>query len=98
MRREARTLDAMMRLYCRKVHGSGKGLCPECGELKAYAHERLNRCRFGEDKPVCSACTVHCYKPAMRERIRQVMRYSGPRLLVRHPVLALLHLLDARRR
>ena len=36
--------------------------------------------------------SVHCYQPQMREQIRQVMRYSGPRMLLYHPVLAIWHL------
>ena len=69
-------------------------LCPQCQQLLTYAHQRLERCRFGEDKPSCTRCPVHCYKPAMREQIRQVMRYSGPRMLLHNPVLAIRHLWD----
>ena len=43
------------------------------------------------------ACPVHCYETTMRERVRQVMRYAGPRALLRHPVLVLLHLRDEKR-
>lgn len=59
-----------------------------------YAHQRLERCKFGEDKPSCTRCPVHCYKPAMREQIRQVMRYSGPRMLLHDPIMAIRHLWD----
>ncbi|GAB4373844.1 MAG: nitrous oxide-stimulated promoter family protein [Spirochaetales bacterium] len=59
-----------------------------------YALNRLESCRFGEDKPTCSRCPVHCYRSDMRERIRAVMRYAGPRMLVYHPLLAILHLKD----
>ena len=69
-------------------------LCPQCQALLDYAHQRLERCRFGEDKPSCTLCPVHCYKPAMRQQIRQVMRYSGPRMLLHNPVLAIRHLWD----
>jgi hypothetical protein len=70
------------------------GLCPDCAELLAYARLRLDKCRYGADKPTCAKCPTHCYKPAMRERVREVMRYSGPRMLKRHPVLAVAHLVD----
>lgn len=33
----------------------------------------------------------------MREKIRAVMRFSGPRMLLVHPVLAVRHLLESRR-
>lgn len=69
-------------------------LCPQCQALLDYAHQRLERCRFGEDKPSCTRCPVHCYKPAMREQIRQVMRYSGPRMLLHDPIMAIRHLWD----
>lgn len=98
MEREKKTLEAMIGIFCRDRHGSSKDLCPDCRELQAYAIKRLEKCPFGEEKPPCSRCTVHCYKPAMRERIRGVMRHSGPRMIRRHPVLAVAHLLDGRRK
>lgn len=69
-------------------------LCPQCQQLLTYAHQRLERCKFGERKPSCTRCPVHCYKPAMREQIRQVMRYSGPRMLLHDPIVAIVHLWD----
>jgi predicted amidophosphoribosyltransferase len=84
----------MIRLYCRGQHGHREGLCPACGELLAYAEARLDACPYGEAKTTCARCPVHCYKPEMRERIRAVMRYAGPRMLWHHPLLAVLHLLD----
>ncbi len=96
--REARTLEAMVRVYCHGQHGDGEDLCPACRELLVYARRRLERCPFGEGKTTCARCPVHCYKPDMRGRIRAVMRYAGPRMLWRHPLLALQHLLDGRRK
>ncbi len=93
--REARTIDAMISLYCRELHG-GDTLCADCRELAEYAHLRLDKCPFQEGKTTCAKCPVHCYKPAMRERIRVVMRYAGPRMLYRHPILAIRHLVDGR--
>jgi Nitrous oxide-stimulated promoter len=108
--REEKTIAAMIALYCRDHHagdptapgppviGSGDaGLCPDCAELLAYARLRLEKCRYGAKKPTCANCETHCYKPAMRERVREVMRYSGPRMLRRHPVLAVAHLADGRK-
>ena len=98
MRRERRTIEAMIRLYCRDHHGGGRKLCLGCAELLDYAFRRLDRCPFQEGKTTCAKCPVHCYKPSMREKVREVMRYSGPRMLWHHPVLALFHLLDGRRK
>lgn len=91
---EQRTINAMLDIYCRDLHGGRAGLCDACTRLRDYAHRRLETCPFQEDKPVCNRCTVHCYSQSMRERIREVMRYAGPRMPWRHPWLALLHLLD----
>lgn len=98
IRREKRTVAAMVGMYCRGLHGTHGELCGECAELLAYAHARLDQCRFGEGKTTCGRCTVHCYRPEMRERIRAVMRWSGPRMLLRHPVMAVQHAVDGRRR
>lgn len=97
--REWRTLDAMIAITCKDLHGGRRRhLCAECDALRGYAHLRLTRCPFGPEKPTCANCKVHCYKPEMRERVRQVMRHAGPKMLLRHPVLALLHLLVDERR
>jgi hypothetical protein len=94
--REQLTLDAMMRMYCRHHHG-GRALCADCSALSEYSRRRLERCVFGDAKPTCANCLVHCYTEQMRERIREVMRWAGPRMLLRHPVLGILHLIDGRR-
>lgn len=92
--REKKTLQAMIKLYCGDHHRPDECLCQDCKTLEAYALIHLDRCKFGEDKPKCADCHIHCYSPAMREKIRNVMRYAGPRMMVKHPVLAVGHLLD----
>jgi hypothetical protein len=89
--REQRTVDAMVAIFCRDLHGSSPASCADCGGLGTYARERLVHCPFGAGKPTCANCAVHCYQRDMRERVRTVMRYAGPRMLLRHPVLTLLH-------
>lgn len=95
--RERVTVDKMIELYCRENHATRDALCAECAGLSEYAHQRLEKCVFGAEKPTCANCPVHCYKPEMREKVRVVMRYSGPRMLLHHPVLAMRHLLDGRK-
>ena len=90
---EKQTVALMIRLYCRKMHHQKSGLCPDCTALAAYAAQRSDRCPFMETKTFCSNCKVHCYRPEMRDRIRSVMRYAGPRMLTKHPVAAVRHLL-----
>ncbi len=88
----------MVGIYCRDHHGVEPAPCASCGELAAYAAQRLDRCPFGADKPTCANCTVHCYRPEMRVRVKAVMRYVGPRILLSHPILAIMHRwVDARR-
>ena len=86
----------MIRIYCRAHHGAAKDLCGDCAGLLSYAEGRIEKCPFGTDKPVCNQCTVHCYQPEMRERVRAVMRYAGPRMIGRHPLLAIRHLIRSR--
>lgn len=86
----------MARIYCRAHHTTKEGLCSKCRALLDYALERIDGCPYKEGKPVCTACPIHCYEAAMRENIRQVMRYAGPRMLLRHPFLSIQHLLRSR--
>lgn len=94
--REFKMIAAMLRMYCRSKHGTRQvaALCDECAELHNYAFRRLERCVFGEAKPTCANCAVHCYKAAMRNRIRQVMRWAGPRMPWHHPVMTFSHKRD----
>lgn len=85
-----------MKIYCRSQHGS-RELCEECTSLLNYADKRLEYCRFGEEKPTCANCTVHCYRPAEREKIKEVMRTAGPMMLLRHPMMTIMHLLDGKK-
>lgn len=91
LKREADTICAMIAIYCRAHHG-GPGLCAKCRELQDYALKRLSCCPFGIEKPVCAKCKVHCYRAEMRKNVGEVMRFSGPRLLLRHPVLTAEHM------
>lgn len=94
--REKKMVSQMIALYCRKKHG-GKQLCAACAELDAYARQRSNKCPFMETKTFCSNCKVHCYQLEMRHKIREVMRFSGARMLFRHPMMALRHVLESKK-
>lgn len=98
LERETMTVQIMLELYCKDHHHSVGGLCPECQELSDYAMNRLAHCKFGESKPTCGKCTVHCYKPDMRIRIQEIMRYVGPKMIFAHPIVAIRHLIDAFKR
>ncbi len=90
--REKRTVAQMIRIYCRHKEGN-RELCPDCSALLDYALMHLSRCPFGEKKTSCRKCTVHCYRPDMKERIKAVMRYAGPRMILYNPLAALRHML-----
>lgn len=92
IQREIATVTKMIELYCTKKHGFSEGvLCDDCRTLLDYSTHRLRHCRFQEDKSTCRKCEVHCYNPTMREQIRRVMRFSGPRVMIRAPILWFRH-------
>ncbi len=91
--RERKTLANMIEIFCSGSHGCPE-LCPDCSELLHYSMTRLDRCPNAKMKPTCNVCPTHCYDPVHRERIKSVMRYSGPRMLLKHPIQAMRHLAD----
>ena len=95
--REKRTVGIMIEMYCSKHHNNVDSPCQDCNELTEFAVERINKCIFHEDKPVCSECQVHCYRKEMRDKIRIVMRFAGPRMIFLHPILGVRHLIDKRK-
>ena len=99
IKREKKTINKMVRVYCKGKHKTkGNLLCNDCGEFLSYAFMRLDKCPFQEEKSTCGKCLVHCYTPDMREKAKKIMRYSGPRLIYRSPILALHHVFDGRKK
>ena len=97
--RERLTMARMVGIYCSAHHErSADDLCTSCRGFLDYAELRLQKCPYGDDKPTCANCPVHCYKPARRAQAREIMRYAGPRMLFRHPLLAITHKLDGLRK
>jgi len=91
MIREKKTIEVMVRMYCFGHHVAKRRLCEECEGLLDYARQRLEKCPFGEKKPACAKCSVHCYNPSMRGKVTSVMKYAGPRMISKHPILAMVH-------
>jgi len=105
MKREQKTVEYMIGIHCRDHHHTrgehptrGYKLCHECRELVEYARFRLKNCPFQKNKTTCGNCPIHCYKPKMREKIRNIMRYAGPRMIWHHPLLAIGHMIDGRKK
>ncbi|MDE6551244.1 MAG: nitrous oxide-stimulated promoter family protein [Clostridia bacterium] len=100
--KEKKLIPVMIKKYCRGRHKQerkaqgvkGGDTCAECRELTEYALFRLEQCPFKVNKKFCSFCRIHCYKPDMREKIKAVMKYSGPRMIATHPIFALSHVVQ----
>ena len=97
--RERLTMTKMIGIYCFAHHDHSRGnLCAACREFLNYAEVRIQKCPYGENKPTCANCPVHCYKPARKAQVKEIMQYAGPRMLLRHPLLAIAHQLDGLRK
>ncbi len=101
-KKEQYVVAQMISLYCRKNHKeewrlNGKKECDKCKQLEEYAQMRSEKCPFMEHKTFCANCKIHCYKPEMRQEIKKVMRFSGPRMIMYHPILAMWHLITSKR-
>lgn len=88
----------MIHIYCKAHHEKkDRCLCAECEELNNYALQKLSVCPFGEKKPTCQKCSIHCYKTQMKAQMKIIMRFAGPKMIFKHPKLALIHLLKSLR-
>ncbi len=85
-------------MYCSAKHGTPKGqLCDDCRQVLDYAIKKIDYCVWGIKKPACDVCPVHCFKDDMRQKMIEIMRYAGPRMTWKHPILAFAHLFDVMR-
>lgn len=96
---EFRTMTAMVEIYCKAHHPMkpDHAVCQSCSDFLVYAETRLDRCPYGQAKPTCNKCPVHCYKPHMKQKAREIMMFAGPRMMLPHPVMAIKHLLAERK-
>ncbi|WP_026089132.1 MULTISPECIES: nitrous oxide-stimulated promoter family protein [Bacillus] len=97
MKRERETISNMIEIYCISEHKQ-EVLCDDCHKLREYAYFRLSKCPFQEKKPACQNCKIHCYKPDMKEQVKDVMRKSGPKMIYKHPYFAIMHIVDSCRK
>lgn len=95
---EYKTVIFMIQFYCHGKHKTKKAmkgieyLCEDCKSLALYVKQRIEKCPFMETKTFCAMCKVHCYKADERKKIKAVMRFSGPKMLIYHPILTSKHL------
>jgi len=66
-------------------------LCPGCTKLLMHAFIKRQACPM-DPKPMCKHCPSHCYAPLYRQQIREVMKYSGRKLVLRGRLDMLIHL------
>ncbi len=89
---EKNTVYKMIRLFCNAHHNTDKQLCNDCSDLFNYSILRINNCFYEINKPVCSSCKTHCFNKKNREKIRLVMRWSGPKMLWYYPFTSMKYL------
>jgi hypothetical protein len=83
---ELRDLDVKL------IAGKPIVLCPECTKLLAHAFVKRSHCPM-HPKPMCKHCPNHCYHPTYRAQIREVMQFSGRKMLLSGRLDYLFHLL-----
>lgn len=95
LQRDLRLLADFINIYCKHRHIDAPkapvdlknfdvnmpSLCPTCTKLLAHALVKRSTCPL-DPKPACKHCPQHCYHPTYREQIREVMKYSGSRLVL----------------
>lgn len=92
---EKKIVGLMIKIYCKGHNHVKNGMCEDCQDLLSYSNKRVDLCPFMEIKTFCENCEIHCYKEDMRARIKEVMRYSGPRMIFYHPFLAISHAIES---
>lgn len=95
-KKDLKVLISFVGLFCRDRHhdrclsASGMGgivrdeplLCAECRALLDYALEKRRKCPL-DPKPSCKKCRIHCYSSEYRAQVREIMAYSGGRMILR---------------
>lgn len=97
LKREKKTIEVMIKMYCKHHHGLQSDLCENCKPVLTYALQKIDKCVFGYQKPVCNKCTIHCYAKEMLNKVKEIMRFSGPRIMFRNPYLGIMHFIDKRK-
>lgn len=88
--KKKKTLNFMFDIY-KKSHPQRK---EDLDELKSYAFTRIDKCPNVEEGIYCNTCKIHCFKEDEKEEMRKIMKFSGPRMMIYHPILAMDHLIS----
>jgi hypothetical protein len=89
---QEKLVKEMILLYCNKNHNTKNELCESCSELFGYVQKRLKYCPYGDKKPVCFNCKIHCYRKEYKDRIKDVMKFSGPKIMFHNPIAGIKYL------
>lgn len=92
--KEKKIVALMISMYSQGVDKKKLEDNEECLNLLRYAELRLSKCPFKDNKKFCSHCKIHCYQKEYREKMKKVMRYAGPRMLFKHPILLFKHFFE----
>lgn len=87
IQQEKKLITLMIEIY-EKRHGE------DLSSLKEYAYKRIIHCPRKKEKTFCSSCPIHCYAPDYRQQIKMVMKYAGPRMIYKHPIIAIKHMVN----
>lgn len=90
--RKKSIVSLMINLYCKKHHNASNPPCNSCNDLIVYSHKKIKNCPIIKANTSCANCNIKCYNQAMQDKIKKVMRYSGPRMIFYHPIVTLKHL------
>lgn len=89
---DVKSIVRLPTLDLESIVGGYTVLCPGCAKLLAHAFYKRTNCPL-QPKPACKHCPNHCYHPSYRAQIRQVMKFSGQRMLLSGRLDFLFHLL-----
>lgn len=95
-KKDIRLIGKFVEVYCAGKHGTSarstfklpatlgdRRLCPECTAFMEYAVGQRTKCPLEAEKPSCKKCRIHCYAKIQRDKVREIMAYSGRRLMLR---------------
>jgi len=88
---EKKIIQKMIGIYCKKKHRRQE-LCEECLLILEYAKQRLDNCRYGENKGFCAHCPTQCYHIKRKLHLKKIMRFSGPYIILYDPLLFFKHM------
>ena len=92
--KERAIVQTMIEVYCKNKCKAKEIPCEKCKDLIQYSKTRIDKCPYMETKSFCSSCKTHCYDMKYRGKIKEVMRFSGPRMILYHPIITLKHMIQ----